>query len=151
MKKALYSFLTLGAIVLLGCISCNLAAGSYPYAERYEIKCNESELIQAVTKLKRQHPECIVPAQIQLKDGRSGEKDYWYHVYFYSKDDNEIIYTWIRASNETATTFAFVSINKGLALGKWKDINKDFSERENTLQKQKFERLILDEIKNQLR
>lgn len=151
MKKMLYSLLTLGAIALLGCIACNLSAGSYPYAERYEIKCNESELIKAVTKFKRQHPECIVPERIQLKDGRGDEKDYWYHVYFYSKDDNEIIYTWIRTSNETATTFAFVSINKGLVLGKWKDINKDFSKRDNTLQKQKFERLILDGIKKELR
>jgi len=46
-----------------------------------------------------------------------------------------------------ATTFAFVAINDGLTLGKWKDINEGYSKKENKLQKEKFERLILNEKK----
>jgi len=150
MKRILSSIITLNTVLLFSCVSCNFAPGSYPYAERYEISCSESDLINAVEKFKRDNPEYLVPSQTQLKDGRSDENDHWYHVYFYYKNDNEIVYTWIRKSNEQTTTLAFVAINNGLTLGNWKDINKGFSKEGNKLQKEKFERLILNEIKKQI-
>jgi hypothetical protein len=45
------------------------------------------------------------------------------------------------------TTFAFVAINHGLELGNWKDINKDFTKKEDSIQKIKFERFILNPVK----
>ncbi len=130
--------------------SCNLAPGSYPNAELYEINSSEIGLIRAVENFKVEHPEYSVPAQVKLKDGRRNASDHWYHVYFYYEKENEIVKTWIRKSNKNMTTFAFVAINEGLTLGNWKDINKSYSSKDNKLQKEKFERLILEKIKKQL-
>lgn len=150
MKRIIIPTIALYIILLLGCVSCGFAPGSYPYAERYEICCSESVLIDAVEKFKRDNPEYVVPLQAQLKDGRSNENDHWCHVYFYYKKDNEIVYAWIRKSDDRTTILAFVSINNGLTLGNWKDINHGYSNEENTLQKEKFERLILSGIKKQI-
>lgn len=133
-----------------GCISCSLSPGSYPYAERYEINCVESDLILAIEKFKMENPEFNLPSQAQLKDGVRDENDPWYHVYFYYESENEIVKTWVRKISDGGTTFAFVAINDGLTLGKWKDINNGYSRKENKLQKEKFERLILNEIKKQI-
>ena len=46
--KFIKSFLIL--IILFQTSGCNIAAGSYPYAERYEIDVNESDLIKAIKK-----------------------------------------------------------------------------------------------------
>lgn len=137
-------------MLMFGCISCSLAPGSYPYAERYEISCSESDLILAIEKFKMENPEFNLPSQAQLKDGRRDENDHWYHVYFYYESENKIVKTWVRKVSDGTTTFAFVAINDGLTLGKWKDINNGYSKKENKLQKEKFERLILNEIKKQI-
>lgn len=150
MKRLLFPIIALNTILLFCCVSCNFAPGSYPYAERYEIKCDESDLINAVERFKGENPEYLVPAQTQLIDGRRDENDHWYHVYFYYRNDNEIVKTWIRKSGEKTTTFAFVGINNGLTLGNWKEINKGYSNKDNKLQIEKFERLILNEIKKQI-
>lgn len=52
--------------------------------------------------------------------------DLWFHFYFFFKDKNEIIKTLIRKSDMNKTTLAFVSINYGLTLGNWQEINKGF-------------------------
>jgi hypothetical protein len=148
MKKLTYSLIILNSILMFIFISCDFAAGSYPYAERYEIKCGESDLINAIKKFKEDNPEYCLPLPSQLKDGRSSDRDdHWYHVYFYYKKDNEIVNAWIRENNKGTTTFAFVAINHGLELGNWKDINKDFTKKEDSIQKIKFERFILNPVK----
>lgn len=73
--------------------------------------------------------------------------DYWYHIYFYYKDENKLLNTWVRQLNKENTTFAFVAVNDGLTLGNWKRVNKDFSSKENELVKEKFEKQILNKIK----
>ena len=150
MKIISNSFIMLYLMLMFGCISCSLAPGSYPYAERYEISCSESDLILAIEKFKMENPEFNLPSQAQLKDGRRDENDHWYHVYFYYESENKIVKTWVRKVSDGTTTFAFVAINDGLTLGKWKDINNGYSKKENKLQKEKFERLILNEIKKQI-
>jgi hypothetical protein len=110
----------------------------------------ESDLILAIEKFKMENPEFNLPSQAQLKDGVRDENDPWYHVYFYYESENEIVKTWVRKISDGGTTFAFVAINDGLTLGKWKDINNGYSRKENKLQKEKFERLILNEIKKQI-
>lgn len=54
-----------------------------------------------------------------LKVGRfSREKfDFWYHIYFYYPDKNQIVKTWTRPKTKTSISFAFVGINQGLTLG----------------------------------
>jgi hypothetical protein len=124
------------------------APGSYAYAEIYKLNYSETEVISAINKLKTDHPELIVPIDIQ--DGRKDSTDHWYHTYFYYKDKNEIIYCWTRPSNKMSTDFAFVGINAGLALGHWKDINHDFGFFENRNIKKEFETRIFQELKKQL-
>lgn len=150
MKKMTHVLIISNMLLMFSCISCNLAAGSYPYAEQYNIKNSEFNLVVAINKFKEANPEYKVPVQTQLKDGRRNENDHWYHVYFYYKQENEIVKTWVRSTG-SETTFAFVGLNVGLTLGNWKEINKDYSKKENKLQKEKFERLILNEIKKQLK
>jgi hypothetical protein len=133
--------------LLIGMISCNFAPGSYPYAEDYRLKIKESDLINIIQEFKKDNPEYCVPNEVQLKDGRRGVDDYWYHFYFYYKSDNKILNTWVRQFDNGNTTFAFVAVNKGLNLGNWERINKDFSSKENKLEKAKFEQQILIRIK----
>jgi hypothetical protein len=130
--------------------ACNFAPGSYPYAEEYEINVPESTLIKAINDFKENNPQYIVPNRMLLIDGRTDEKDHWYHIYFYYPEENQIVYGWTRPSGKNITTFAFVSINNSLTLGNWKDINKDFSDSENKVQKNKFEERILNKIKGNL-
>ena len=139
MKKMFY-LLTASFLVFT---SCNFAPGSYPYAEIYEFEVSEDKLIEATNKFKIDNPDFYVPEYIGLIDGRSKDKtDHWYHIWFYYKKENQIIYTWIRGNK-----VAFISINEGAELGNWKRVNKDFSRKENKEQKEKFEKLILNRIK----
>jgi hypothetical protein len=147
----LKSFLLI--IFLSKLTACNFAPGSYPYAEEYEICANESDLIEAMQDFKKDNPQFIVPEQTQLTDFRSNEEgqNYWYHIYFYYNNENKIIKCWTRPIDNGTTTFAFVSINNGLILGSWKDINKDFNRSENKEEKKKFEERILNKIKEKLK
>jgi hypothetical protein len=124
------------------------APGSYPYAETYEINAPEQEVINAIQQLKKAHPDLSSPTN--LLDGRQGSNDYWYHIYFYYPEKKKIVYSWTRPATNGGTTLAFVSISEGPTLGNWKDINKDFSSKENNALKEEFERRILNLIKQRL-
>jgi hypothetical protein len=151
MKTKFHFIIVLILPVLFISYACNFAPGSYPYAEKYKLKIKESELIIAIKRFKEDNSGYCVPPQIQLFDGKSKDiDDHWYHVYFYYQEENQIIYTWIRQFDKETTYFAFVAVNDGLRLGNWKMINKDFSRKENKLQKEKFEQRILNEIKKQI-
>ena len=123
--------------------SCSLQPGSFPYAEKYEIDTSYSVLIDRINSFKENNPKYKVPDEVGLSDGQF---KHWYIVYFYLPEENEILYTWVRKYTKTKTTFAFVKINKGLNLGNWKRINKDYDEVENQKHKKKFENLILKKI-----
>jgi hypothetical protein len=132
--------------------SCNLSPGFYPNAERYELEVKESKLIELITELKVQNPSLALPESSLLADGRRDSADKWYHFYFYSKEENMIIKTWVRGvvGNANETIFAFVAINEGLELGNWKSINKDFSSSENRRLKSLFENMILLKVKEKI-
>lgn len=148
MKKKISLILPVSLILLTSIIaSCNFAPGSYPYAEEYTINKKESTIIGAVQNFKKNNPIFEVPLENQLNDGRRDSNDYWFHIYFYYIDENEIIKCWTRPDGKGNTTFAFVGINKGLEFGNWKMINKDFSDSENKNEKIKFEERILKNIK----
>lgn len=134
-------------IILLQVSSCDFAPGSYPYAEEYEINTNEQALIEFIQDFKKENPQFNVPEQTQLQDGRNDPNDHWNHIYFYYPEENQIVYAWTRSIDDKKTTFALVSINEGLTLGNWKDINNDFDRLENKEQKSKFEERILSKIK----
>lgn len=126
-----------------------LAAGSYPYAETYELEYSENEVIEAITQFKTQYPERtvpILPDSSTLEDGRRNDSDHWFHVYFYNVAKNQILNTWTSPAGRNKTTFAFISVNNGLELGNWKILNKDFDAEENRKLKNEFEVDILNPI-----
>lgn len=146
------------AIVLIGLfffykLADMFAPGSYPYAEHYDLNYPEDKVIEAINKLKASDSGLLVPkgtqgrGQCDLNDGKENETDYCYKFYFYDKEKNEIMFTWTRPAGQSTTTFAFVAIKKGLDLGHWDDINKDFEFFENRKIKKDFEKTILKKIK----
>ncbi len=156
-KRLIIIAVVLAGIFFFYKLTYKFAPGSYPYAEHYELNYPEEIVIEAITRLKHKDSELLVPKvtiqgsrQWDLNDGKENEADYWYKFYFYDKEKNEIILTWTRPSGQNTTTFAFVSINKGLDLGHWKEINYDFGFFENRKIKKHFEETILKKIKENL-
>jgi hypothetical protein len=158
MKKVMIFINSLLIVILLSKFTaCNYAPGSYPHAEKYELNYTEEEVKTAIKKIKQEYPEYIVPkvtidgkSNWDLIDEQSKEPSYWYIVYFYYPKENQIILAWTRPNEKGKTTFAFVSVNDGLTLGNWKEINKDFGSLENKEEKKKFEERILKKIKEKL-
>lgn len=150
MKKISCSIVILITIVMFGCKSCNFAPGSYPHVELYAFQVSEAILIKAVDKFKSENPNYCVPEQLRFHDGRKNEGNQWYHVWFYYPQENQIIKCWIRTSQHGNAEIGFIGIGNGPTLNNYKEINKDFSKHENRVQKEKFERLILNQIKKQI-
>lgn len=141
------SFIILLISVVSFSLSCNnFSAGSYAYAEIYQYKINDDTLIKILTNLKEEDSSLIPPIELGLVDGRSDKTDYWYHIYFFNKNKNEIIHTWVRKQDNEITNFAFVGINQGLQLGNWKEINKDYNKVDNSNKKDEFQNLILRKL-----
>ena len=142
----IYPLLICLFLIALGNSCNNISAGSYPYAQRYRLKIKEKDLIEVIKKFKYDNPDYCVPEEVKLIDGRRNEKELWYHIYFYYKDENILVNTWIRQKDQEYTTFAFVALNEGLTLGNWKDVNNDFTNEENERVKEIFEQRILNKI-----
>jgi hypothetical protein len=132
----------------------SLAPGSYPYAEIYEMQAPEKEVIESISKFKSHHQEMIVPditidgypaGSIKNSEGKR-DGSYWYINYYYYPNENEIVFTWTRPTGNGNTDLALVSINQGLDIGHWKDINKDFKRAENKKIKTQFENKILKQL-----
>jgi hypothetical protein len=142
------AFLSMIVIYYFG---SSFAPGSYAKAEIYEINLPEQELIEIINDIKAENPELTLPLEMQdvLKDGRLGKEkfDFWYHIYFYYPDKNQIVNTWTRPHTKTTTSFAFVSINDGLVLGNWKNVNEYFLWWKNRPIKDEFEKRILKLIR----
>jgi hypothetical protein len=82
-----------------------------------------------------------------LSESEGRNKDtFWYTIYFYYPTDNQIVLTWTRPSENGTTSFAFISLNKGLDIGHWQDINKDFGSKETKMLKMNFEERIVKPI-----
>lgn len=148
--KLLFISIILISITTIIWFGINFAPGSYPYTEEYEINASESVLIKSIEDFKIDNPKYNVPEYLGLKDGRFSNSEHWYHIYFYYPEENQIIHTWIRPIEKQKTTFALVSVNQGLALGQWKEINHDFNNSENKTEKEKFENRILKRINESL-
>jgi hypothetical protein len=139
-----------GLIVWFG--ASMLAPGIDPDSERYELNYSEEKVRASINEFKEKNPDYFVPkitinnqGPFELPDARSDDPVYYYYYYYY-KDEKQILFTWIRSAGRNKTIFAFVSVNEGLNLPNWKDINTDFSWSENKEQKKKFEERILKKI-----
>jgi hypothetical protein len=156
-KTLIIILIVLGGLFFLFKLADMFSPGSYGHAERYELDHPEEEVIEAIKKLKNVDKDLVVPkvtiqnsGQWDLSDGKEKETDYWYKFYFYDKVKNQILFTWTRPSGPNTTTFAFVSVNNGLNLGNWADINNDFGFLENRKIKKSFEEKILKRVKDNL-
>lgn len=146
MRKYLIVIVMAFVVILFG--PKLLSPGSYSDAEKFELPINQIKLISLIENFKEQNPKYKVPSYVGLSDGRHNSKDHWYHIYFYYPEENQIIYTWLREEETQKTILAFVSVNNGLKLGEWRDINKDFSASENKDQLEKFEQRILNTLRD---
>lgn len=155
-NKIIVVGIIIGLIVIsfFGYVIFNLQPGSYINAQEYIINEKEELVIKAIEDFKNENPQYVVPEVLGLNDGRDENlvNDHWYHLYFYNNEENQIFYAWVRSNLEnTNTTFAFVSVNKGLTLGNWKLVNKDFNDADNEKVKEKFVDKILNPIKKGIR
>jgi len=144
MGKILTAFI-IGILLLLlqGCNFNTLSAGSYPFAQKYEFNYPEIELIEAIRQFKKENPQYNVLDSSYLKDGQN---DHWYDIYFFYPEEKEKLNTWTRAVNDSVTNFAFVAVYDGLRSNKWKEINHEFSRKENEKHKRKFEERIVKKV-----
>lgn len=156
-KSLIIISIVLCGLFLLYKLACMFSPGSYPFAERYELNYPEHKVIDAIKELKSSDKELIVPkvtingnGQFDLNDGKNDKTDYWHKFYFYDKNKEQIILTWTRPSGKNTTTFAFVSINNGLDIGNWQEINDDFGYFENKKLKENLKEKILKRVKEKL-
>lgn len=128
--------------------SCNLAPGSYPYAERYEMNMVETDLRQKINNFKLENLEYQIPKGSGFIDGKRSENDHWFHIYFYYEVENIIVKTWVRQKSEITTIFAFVGIKEYSKNTSWKMVNRDFDDLDNQKILDEFEKRILKELRN---
>ena len=117
-------------------------AGSYPYAEVFVIKTEESSLLRIVDNFKNNHNQFDVPNNYNIKDGKDS---HWYFVSFYIK--GKVYCTLIKKDNDVSKTqFAFIGVYKFIDGNKtYKEINK-INDEENENEKQIFKEKILNPI-----
>jgi len=149
-KKGKWALICL-ASVLVGAFLFHKAIylfspGSYPFSEDYEFNISENELIKAIDEFRIENPQYYPPFDVGSLEGRKDSTDYWYHYLFYYNDKNQILHCWVRGGTKK-TTFAFVAINDGLILRRWKMVNDDFGFFENRRVIKTFEDRILNKIK----
>jgi hypothetical protein len=142
MKQSIFLFLFTASLSF----GCNIiSAGSYQDAQRYRYKIHERPLIKIILSLKTSNPDLNPPKKLGLIDGRADSTDHWYHIYFFDRERNVLLDTWVRGYDEVTTDFAFVGVNEGLQLGNWKQINSDdYNKVENEKQLEAFNHLVLD-------
>lgn len=124
-------------------------AGSYPFVESWDLKVTEPELIEIIEEIKVENPGLQPPGDTSLTKSRHS---YWLYINFYYTDTEERVHIWTRPnSDSTMTTLALVSFSEIDNPQERKLINRDFWYLANKLEISKFERLILEKIKERIR
>lgn len=135
--------------------ACSVA-GSYECVETWTFKVSQSELLEIIHQIKKEHPELEVPNYCCSIER---QHKYWYYVVFYYKDTNQDVHTWIRPNDDIlSTTFALVSIaahnNANAPAGssnyEVREINKDYEYFENRKAIKKFEEKIIKLIEERI-
>ncbi len=157
--------------------SCGVA-GSYPCVETWAINVPEKELIEIIKEIKREHPELQPPFDTALTSGRTKNWDstelvqpvdfsmippqysYWYDITFYYSDSKEDVFTWTRPSIDTSITILALDaiathIDSLTPISEIKmdnkQINRDYGYFENKRQISKFEKTIVDLIRQKIK
>jgi len=120
-------------------------AGSYPFAETWEMYAREDKVIQAIKAVKEEN------AYLKPPEDSSYRNEYWYFIDFYYRDTKQVIKTWVRADADSATTtLAFVFLSDPANKEEDKFINRDYWYFANRREINKFEKQILEKIENKL-
>ncbi len=120
-------------------------AGSYPFAETWDLYAKEKDVIQAIDELKKEN------LNIKPPNDSSYDYSYWHFIDFFYADTRQTVHTWIRpGSDSIGTTIAFVSLSGPDIKGADKLINKDFWYLSNKREISKFKQCILDKLEEKL-
>ena len=158
-KIGFWGLIVIALMIAIYYLGWSFAPGSYARAKIYEIEVSEETLIQIIDVVKKENPSLILNKKVRtsennkefyLKEGRRGNNDFWYSIYFYYPDKQQIVITWTRPKTKTTTSFAFVGINQGLTLGNIKDANGSFFWWKNQPLTNEFEKRILSKIEMEI-
>jgi hypothetical protein len=143
-------------LLLLISFSCNdfnkFSAGSYPYAEVFEITLPKENVIHKIDSIKV-NEKLQVPQfewagkETLLKD--KALKNGYFVFYIFLKESNQIIYCYLRETDLNNTKIGLISVQNGLSLGNWKEFNKDLSHEETAHIKEIFKEKVISKIKSQ--
>ena len=116
-------------------------AGSYPFAESWNIAAIEEDVIKAIKELKNENPN------LRPQNDTSFRNSYWFYVDFNYADTKQIVHTWTRPGrNEFTTDLTFVSLSSSNENEEDKLINRDFWYWSNRQEINKFKSQIVDKI-----
>lgn len=145
----------INVICLLAILSCNdinkFSAGSYPYAEVYLINSSQERVINELDSLKKINTELQVPVfkwagtEVLLSD--KIQKNGYFVFYIFIKEKNQIIQSYIGEEDNNHTKIGLISVQNGLSLGNWKQVNKDLSDEETEQIKEIFKKEVISKIK----
>ena len=136
----LYAFVKLISMV---------ASRPHDHVEEYEYKVSEKELIDRIIAFKKENPQYNVPKETNLEDAYGDTiVTKYYHVYIYFPAENKIVYFFITndLEDKNISSLNLYSINDGLQLGHWRDVNKQLGFKENREIKRKFQERVLDKL-----
>ncbi|NVO32863.1 hypothetical protein [Hymenobacter lapidiphilus] len=115
-------------MLLLGCAlsSCGGFAGSYGYAEDVNSACRRDTIISRLTRLKASglydHP-------YSFPDGPSEPPSPYYSFYFYSKENNCILFTVVSPGYDKEAAVLLVSVKEPRPDSQWQDFNHGLDEQ----------------------
>jgi hypothetical protein len=153
-KTAIIVLVVLGGLFFINRLAAVFLPSGHP--EEYELHYAEERVIEAIKKLKDQDKDLALPKVTIVNTGpfdmpdRKQEDIEGYAFYFYDKDDDIVLFTLTRPSGKNSTIFALVSVNEGLDLGYWKDVNRDIGFFKNRRIKRSFEETVLRRVKENL-
>jgi len=144
-------FILILLIISHSCEDVNkFSAGSYPYAEVFEITLPKEDIIHKIDSIKinekLQVPRFEWAGKETLLQDKTLKNGYFV-FYIFLKEHNQIIYSYVKEMDSNKARIGLVSVQYGLSLGNWKEVNKDLSEEENRQLKDIFKEKIISKIR----
>lgn len=150
MKYKKYFILIL-LIILHSCKDVNkFSAGSYPYAEVFEIPFPKESVIHKIDSVKINEKLQVPPFEWAGKETLLKDKTLkngYFVFYIFLEKRKQIIYSYVKETASNKTKIGLISVQNGLTLGNWKEVNKDLSEEENEQLKDLFKEKIISKIR----
>ena len=123
MKFSLFASLAIITIAILtSCDMQKFSAGSYPYAERINIKINKNDVVNRLHEIKNNSNYSF---ENNYSDGPNSENNNFYNFYFFSKRNNFLLHLNVIEEHENSTTVLLIGIKDFNTSDKWMQFNKD--------------------------